>query len=286
MATQHSNVIFDPHLHLFYLDEGDYFWLKNALPPWPQLAMLQKDFSVKDLILNSDYTLANFVHIEAGFNNQQPDKEIAFLESDIGKLHKAIGYAQIDLAPSLFEEQIKTLQKFSSFVGIRDITEGNDAMRLYADSVNSNFALLAKNKLIFEAQFEISELPHTTHLCELAKAQPNLSIVLNHAGLVTPQNYENWITAILLLAKIPNIYIKYSGFEMQQMTLSNTFRRQIFKDITKNFTLERVMFASNFPICLMTSSYLSLWQHYEQLCANDAVWQKLSYDNASQLYKF
>ncbi|WP_372769957.1 amidohydrolase [Pseudoalteromonas sp.] len=286
MATQHSNAIFDPHLHLFYLDEGDYFWLKNALPPWPQLAMLQKDFSVKDLILNSDYTLSNFVHIEAGFNNQQPEKEIAFLESAIGKLHKAIGYAQIDLAPSSFEEQIKTLQKFSSFVGIRDITEDNDAIRLHADNVNHNFALLAKNKLIFEAQFEISELQHTKRLCELAKANPNLNIVLNHAGLVTPQNYENWLTAIVLLAKIPNIYIKYSGFEMQQMTLSNTFRRQIFKEITENFALERVMFASNFPICLMTSSYLSLWQHYKQLCANEAIWQKLSYDNASQLYKF
>lgn len=285
MATQHSNAIFDPHLHLFYLDEGDYFWLKNSLPPWPQLAMLQKDFSVKDLILNGDYTLTNFVHIEAGFNNQQPEKEIAFLESSLGKLHKAIGYAQIDLAPSLFEKQINTLQYFNSFVGIRDITEGNDAIRLHADSVNHNFALLAKNKLIFEAQFEINELPHSTRLCELAKAHPNLNIVLNHAGLVTPQNYKNWLTAIVLLAKIPNIYIKYSGFEMQQMTLSNTFRKQIFKDITDNFAHERVMFASNFPICLMTSSYLALWQHYKQLCTNDEIWQKLSYNNASQLYK-
>lgn len=284
MATQHNNAIFDPHLHLFYLDEGDYFWLKNALPPWPKIAMLQKSFSEKDLDLNNEFALSQFTHIEAGFNNQKPQKELAFLENKIGKTHCAIGYSQIDAEPNVFEKQINSFLPYTSFVGIRDITEGADATRLHSKNVEQNLALLAHNKLVFEAQFEISELQHSERLSELAKALPKLNFVLNHTGLVTAQNYENWLAAIELFAENPNVYIKYSGFEMQALSLNDKFRIRIFNDLCAIFCHERILFASNFPVCLMTSSYLSLWQHYKSLCENDSLWQKLSYANAKKLY--
>lgn len=284
MATLHNSTIYDPHLHLFYLDEGDYFWLKNALPPWPKIAMLQKSFSEEDLDLNNEFVLSQFTHIEAGFNNQQAEKEIAFLERKIGKKHSAIGYCQIDVEPSLFKQQLNTLLSYSTFVGIRDITEGSDAARLHSENVTQNFAFLAHNKLIFEAQFEISERQHTTRIYELAKAQPNLDIVLNHAGLVTPNNYSNWLRALKQLSQLPNVYIKYSGFEMQEINLSDTFRNKVFDAIFTNFSRQRILFGSNFPVCLMASSYLALWQHYRALCPDGSVWQKLACDNAKALY--
>ena len=71
--------IIDPHLHLFDLSQGEYSWLKPECPPfWPDKSLVAKNFSEHDLRLNESLKLTGFVHIDAGFNNQQPRREIAW----------------------------------------------------------------------------------------------------------------------------------------------------------------------------------------------------------------
>ncbi|WP_171043777.1 amidohydrolase family protein [Pseudoalteromonas spongiae] len=285
MDTQRNNAIFDPHLHLFDLDEGDYFWLKNALPPWPKISLIQRNFTPADLKLPVHFQLDGYAHIEAGFNNDHPAAEIAFLEQKYKRAHCAISYAQIDQDPHTFKEQIQDFSRYATFVGIRDISEGADAERLLKPEVVSNFALLESHQLIFEAQFELHQHPITKRLCDLAKACPTLNIVLNHAGLVTAESFDDWHTAIKKLARFDNIAIKYSGFEMIDLPLNEPFRKTVLTTLVTHFGENRVMFASNFPICLMTSSYASLWQQYYDLCPNTALWQKLSFANAKRIYQ-
>lgn len=283
-VIQQNKPLYDPHLHLFYLGEGDYSWLKKGLPSWPRIAKIQRSFTEQDLLLCSPFSLVGYNHVEAGFDNLHPENEVAHLEQVNGQNHSAIAYLPLDCPSSEFSERLSLLTQFSTFRGVRDITEGSDANKLLDETVHNNIKLLANNHLILEVQFELSQLLITEELVKLALANPSLSIVINHAGLVTSDCFDNWYVAILKLKDCHNIFIKYSGFEMQERTLDDAFRVKVFNSLITEWDENRMMFASNFPVCLMTSSYQELWQHYRILCPNDTLWQKLSVTNSQRLY--
>lgn len=93
----------------------------------------------------------------------------------------------------------------------------------------------------------------------------DLQIIINHTGL--PHNITDWYRGIELLALQPNISITFSGFEL--LTLDSKQRTQCFVHILKHFGMQRVMFASNFPVCQINISYNELWHHYRNLCSDD-----------------
>ncbi len=277
-----STKIIDPHLHFFNLLEGQYTWLQGANPPaWSNLDKIKQPISVAELIKSTDFELVGLVHIEAGFDNNQPVKELNWLANHIKTIpYKAISFATINQPNNAFKLALKQLQH-SSLVGIRDITEGHDAERLLSPHCLDNLRHLSKLKLHFEAQFEVENLNITERLISYANQVSDLQIIINHTGLA--HNLANWAAAIELLAKQPNVAIKFSGFEL--LMLNSEQQSQCFIHILKHFGMQKVMFASNFPVCQININYNELWQHYRTLCDDTIIWQHLSYKNAARLYQ-
>ena len=92
--------IIDPHVHLFDIAQGDYHWLKpDNSPFWSDKALINKTCVEGDLafIFETDLksepvfsselelVLASFVHIEAGFDNKRPWRELNNLEATCKK---------------------------------------------------------------------------------------------------------------------------------------------------------------------------------------------------------
>ena len=277
-----STKIIDPHVHFFNLLEGQYTWLQGANPPaWPNLDKIKQPISVAKLIKSTDFELVGLVHIEAGFDNEQPNNELNWLAKHIKRLpYKAISFATINQPNNAFKLALKHL-KHSSLVGIRDITEGHDATRLLNPHCLDNLRHLCHLKLHFEAQFEIENFNITEQLISYANQVSDLQIIINHAGLA--HNLANWQRAIELLAQQPNVAMKFSGFEL--LMLNSEQQRQCLTHILKHFGMQRVMFASNFPVCQININYNELWHHYRSLCSDDLTWQHLSYKNAARLYQ-
>ena len=283
--TKHK--IIDPHIHLFDLSQGQYQWLKSHNPPyWPDKNIIQKNFTESDLILNNHFSLAGLVHIEAGFDNVSPVAEINFLKSSVKKIpFQAISYIDMALPSTEFKSQLDILQKKNELIGIRHIMEGDDIDLIFNKSVFNNLTSLAKYQLIFEAQFEIHNLDATEHLIKYATELPNLKIVINHCGLVTKNKYEQWQQAISLLPPFSNIYIKCSGWEMDNRQYKQVWVKQIINYLLANFGEDRIMLASNFPLCLFSKSYTELWQSYYDLNLPNNIWQAMSYQNAKEIYQ-
>ncbi len=277
-----STKIIDPHLHFFNLPEGQYTWLQGANPPaWSNLDKIKQPISVAELIKSTDFELVGLVHIEAGFDNNQPVKELNWLANHIKTIpYKAISFATINQPNNAFKLALQQLEH-CSLVGIRDITEGHDAERLLSPHCLDNLQHLSQLKLHFEAQFEVENLNITERLISYASQISDLQIIINHTGLA--HNLANWAAAIELLAKQPNVAIKFSGFEL--LMLNSEQQSQCFKHILKHFGMQRVMFASNFPVCQININYNELWQHYRTLCDDTIIWQHLSYKNAARLYQ-
>ena len=274
--------IIDPHVHFFNLVEGQYSWLQGANPPaWPNLEKIKQPVSAQQLVKSTDFELVGLVHIEAGFDNTSPINELNWLSSHLKSLSfKAISYTQIDSSADQFINSLEALAH-SNLCGIRDITEGTDAKRLLDANSFKNLTTLSDTQLHFEAQFDIENSEITKQIAYYAKQLPQLQIIINHAGL--PSNLNDWRQGVELLAQHDNIAIKFSGFELLRLTSEQ--QAACFNFLFNHFGQQRIMFASNFPVCQINTSYNTLWHCHKALCSNDKTWHDLSYANAKHYYQ-
>lgn len=290
--------IIDPHLHLFDLNKGQYHWLKPENPPfWPDKPVIAKNFSEQALKLASPLNLTGFVHIEAGFNNQEPWREIAWLEENCQSSFRSIASLDITLMPALFSQQLDKLLTYQSVVGIRHILDDEALNILKHKNCLANLQLLAKKQLCFELQISLSDNHAIDQLVEILSVTSGLFYCINHAGW-PPLNIENarnkshWQQNLQRLSKFSNIYIKCSGFEMADRHYSKNWQQAVINQCITHFGIARVILASNFPLCLWHASYQENWLSYSELtqCCNKPLTSnditQLCYQNAYDFYKF
>ena len=116
----------DPHIHFFALQHGHYDWLKPNNPPyWRDKSVIARSVYERDLFKGNHATLGGFVHIEAGFDNGQPWREVVFLEQHCVKPFRSV--ANIDLRSSTSLSDIDRLKRFRSVVGLRHILDDDAA---------------------------------------------------------------------------------------------------------------------------------------------------------------
>ena len=114
--------LIDAHLHLFDLVQGDYHWLKEENTPfWPNKNIICQNFNEQDLAVNPPFELGGFIHIEAGFDNIKPWREIAWLESHCQLPFKSVAAINLTLNKNDFIEQVDQLLHYQSVVGCRHI---------------------------------------------------------------------------------------------------------------------------------------------------------------------
>jgi L-fuconolactonase len=197
--------IIDPHLHLFNLEQGDYQWLKADSPPyWLDKNTIRQSFTENDLALSDPLQLAGFVHIEAGFDNQQPWREIAWLEDNCSLPFRAIAGVNLLLPTNEFQQILDKLDKFESVVGVRDILDENACAYLSNPHVKENLAQLAQQQLIFECQMPLTDVEATEQLIAVITELPTLKLVINHAGWppedIDSKQWQNWQSGIQALS--------------------------------------------------------------------------------------
>ncbi len=300
--------IIDPHLHLFDLSLGDYSWLQAKNPPyWPDKQLINRNFTIADLRLPAPFEHAAFVHIEAGFSNSQPWLEIEWLERlcpqkplDITRFLAATTSKQatpnmktiacIDLQQSTadFAEQIVKFSHYRSIAGFRHILDEQASELLENSQVQQNLHYLSESGFIFECQLDGADSAAIEQLCKLLERTPRLKIIINHAAFpsLNAPSFITWQTNMQKLALFSNLYIKASGWEMLNRAYDSRQIETIVSLLIDYFSLQRVMLASNFPLCLFSCSYTQLWQTYQQLAFSEPQKTALMYDNARCFYQF
>ncbi|KXI27652.1 amidohydrolase family protein [Paraglaciecola hydrolytica] len=280
--------IIDPHLHLFDLELGYYQWLKSSQAPfWPDKSKIARNFSEQDLQLAADMPLVGFVHIEAGFDNQQPWREIDWLETHCQLPFKSVACA--DLCSAQFPDVIQQLKQRSSVVGIRHILDEDASKILNHPLTRHHFANLADLNWRFDAQLSLVDTAGVDALLQLFKQFPNVAVLINHGGW-PPQRKQNaerqiWAENLQKLAEHNNVAIKMSGWEMIERTWNVSDISGCINTCLRVFGAERVMLASNFPLCTFSHSYTQLWQNYQrEFGLTDSLWQQLSATNAAHWY--
>ena len=296
MVTLRNNMtdtvrkIIDPHLHFFNLKKGDYAWLKPQNPPfWSDKHLINKNFFEADILLQPPNQLSGFVHIEAGFDNQHPWREIDWLQQHCTLAFRSVAFA--DITATTFTEHLEQLKQRKSVVGIRHILDERADQILSSTLIQQHFSLLAKAKYSFDAQLSLTDDPAIQQLVVLANKYKTVRIIINHAGWPPAGNdvngQEKWKHNMQKLATCGNIAIKLSGWEMSNRAWQPQQVATVIKDCMATLGDNKVMLASNFPLCLLSSGYSELWDNYAKLAnINSNSYNKITYINAETWYNF
>ena len=301
----------DPHIHLFNLALGDYQWLKPENPPfWSDKSVINHNFTESHLLTSNGIENSGFVHIEAGFNNSQPWKEIQWLESHCKRPFKSIACVDLTLSPEAFSIQIQMLLAYKSVVGCRHILDNCASDILKHKNTAINLEQLAEHQLSFELQMPLNDVNTIKTLCLILKNIPTLSVIINHAGFPpfytqtssedcpNHNEYNNWLLSIQLLSQLNQCAIKCSGWEMTKRQYTTAWCKNIIEQCIYYFGINRVMLSSNFPLCLFSHSYQEVWQNYASLLnelqqpylpdkkLNQQQLNQLCFENAKTWYKF
>ena len=288
MPDQHNKII-DPHLHLFNLQKGYYAWLKPQNPPfWPDKHLINKSFIEADLRLAQPNRLSGFVHIEAGFDNQQSWREIDWLEQHCTLPFKSVAFA--DITATNFRVHIDQLKQYKSLAGIRHILDEQAEHILSSTLAHQHFALLSDYELNFDAQFSLTDSQAIQQVVALANYHKTLRIIINHGGWPPATNNLNkqniWKQNLQKLSKCENIAIKLSGWEMLNRTWQPQQVATLIHHSIATLGDNRVMLASNFPLCLFSMSYTNIWNTYATMPGISAQsFEKITYSNAANWYR-
>jgi len=278
----------DPHIHLFDVALGDYGWLKaENQPNWPDKALINRSFDQNDLVVDEPLFLAGFVHIEAGFDNECPWREIAWLENNVTLAFSAIAGVDITLEPAEFKSVINTLIQYKSVVGIRHIFD-EEAVEILSHINNfSNLDYLAKKSLIFETQINGADDRCVDAYCNMAESHPGLSLILGHGAFCPLESVSRtrWMRNIHKLGHCPNLVIKASGWEMVSRDYNQQYISDVLSHLLDCFDENRIMLASNFPLVIFSTTYGELWEIYRTSKLSLQVKKKLMYSNALRIYR-
>ena len=142
-------------------------------------------------------------------------------------------------------------------VGIRHQVQGEpDPRWLCRDDVRRGLAAVARAGLVYDLLVVPSQLPAAV---ETVAALPELTFVLDHAGkpAIASGSLAPWRSDIRALAALPNVAVKLSGLvtEADHATWTVDQLRPYARTLLDAFGADRVMFGSDWPVCLLAGSY-------------------------------
>ena len=293
---QHNKLkIIDPHIHFWDLSFGRNIWLSDRtsdlLGP---LAPINRNYLKEDYLKDSEgFDVERVVHVEAVATRFVKD-EVEWLDQLYGEDAFLGGIvAGADLLNVNIEELLRFYGDHRLVKGIRQIlnwsenpkyTAGDRADDLTNEIWIKKFGLLQKYNLSFDMQICPEQMVDAV---KLARLYPDVSIVIDHAGMPILEYIDLWEAGILELSKWPNVFVKLSGFGMLDHAWTKDSITEHIKYVINCFGADRCMFASNFPVDKLYCNYSELLNGYTQI-VDTFFYQdrnKIFHDTAKNFYK-
>jgi len=112
--------------------------------------------------------------------------------------------------------------------------------------------------------------PHLPLIPELAEKVPGLRMVIDHIAkpLIASHELEPWAADIERASQIPGMHCKLSGMitEADHQNWTADHLRQYVQHVLKLFGPERLMFGSDWPVCLLAGSWKKVLAAFTQAC--------------------
>lgn len=250
----------DAHQHFWQLGRFDYGWLDA-----PDLAPIRRDFLPGHLwqeLQACGIRQSVFVQTQHNLDEARWVLELAQADPFVAGV---VGW--VDLASPACEAQLEQLLPFDRFVGVRHITQDEpDDDFIVRPAVIEGLQVLERHQVPFDLLFYEK---HLHHVPALVRQLPELPMVIDH--LAKPQIRSgwrsDWAADFRAAARFPHVCCKLSGM-ITEARWHNWQVDQLrpFVDLALEvFGPDRLMYGSDWPVCLLAGSYSDVHQAMAEL---------------------
>lgn len=272
----------DAHQHYWKISRGDYGWIT------PDITTLYKDFLPGDLAPHlHNHQIKQTVLVQAAPTIEETEF-LLNLSNENESIAGVVGW--LDLEDPNYQTQFSQFEKHSKFLGFRlMIQDMPDETIVLKENYIEALRYFAEKEVPIDLLFVHHQLPTVIQLLDKV---PNLRGVIDHIGKpdIANQRFEPWKNEMREIAKHKNIYCKLSG--MVTEADHDNWKKDDFSTyiqyILDEFGLDRVMFGSDWPVCLLAGSYddvVSVLEHALPKNISESDLNKLFGENAKRFYK-
>ncbi len=248
----------DAHHHLWRYSKEGYGWIG------PGMEALARDFLPHDLEGEVQAcAIGGTIVVQA----QQTAAETDWL-LDLGD-HSPLIRAVVGWAPLCDRELGVVLERWSSrkkLKGLRHIVQDEpDDQFILREDFNKGISSLGGTGLVYDILIYEKHLPAAIQFVD---RHPQQVFVLDHVAKprIEDQVLEPWRSKIIELAKRENVYCKLSGMvtEANWRSWSTADLRPYCEVVLSAFGPRRLMFGSDWPVCLLATSYRKWFETLSQ----------------------
>lgn len=270
----------DAHQHFWQFDPVRDSWINE------KMSVIKKDFLPADLL---PVLMENGVDGTVIVQSDQSEKENDFQLANAGKfdfIKGVVGW--VDLQSATVEERLAYYSSFEKMKGFRHVLQDEEDRALMLKPAFMN-GIARLDGLGFT--YDILIFPdQLTSAAELVAAFPQQKFVLDHIAKpeIRNGNIKDWKAKIESLAVHENLYCKISGMVTEADW--RNWRQEDFipymDTIVEAFGMNRLMFGSDWPVCLVAASYQQVMEITTNYFSafSDAEKQRFYGGNASEFY--
>ncbi|HEY1641596.1 MAG TPA: amidohydrolase family protein [Streptosporangiaceae bacterium] len=244
--------IVDAHQHVWDLAVRDQPWLREA-----GMEPLQRSFSVSDLRPAAEQAGVTATVLVQTVTEAAETPELLALAAAEPLIGAVVGWTDLT-APSVAGDlaALAAGPGGGYLAGVRHQVQSEpDPDWLRRPDVLRGLRAVAAAGLCYDLVVLPHQLPAASHA---AAAVPDLAFILDHAGKpdITSGELQPWAAAIGELAARPNTVCKLSGLVTEAPPGAGPAAFAPFAEVILDaFGPGRVMFGSDWPVCLLASDY-------------------------------
>ena len=262
-------------LSLMRIDAHQHFWHHDPIrDSWitDDMSLLRRDYLPEELgALLAQFKMDGSIAVQA----DQSEHETRFL-LELAERHPAVlgVVGWVDLLALDLVERLEHFSRSQHFRGVRHIAQAEPDDFLKSPDVSNGIGMLRDFNLTYDILVYPRQLPAALSLVEEHPDQP---FVVDHMAkpLIADGATEPWAAQMRELGSHPNVWCKASGLVTEAEW--TTWRPEDFRpylDVCFDaFGPGRMMFGSDWPVCLLAAEYGQVVEliesHTEQLSASE-----------------
>ncbi|WP_239616745.1 amidohydrolase family protein [Cohnella mopanensis] len=252
----------DAHQHYWTMSRKDYGWIT------PELPTLYRDYLPEHLVPHlADHRLDGTILVQAAPTIEETDY-ILKLADESDSIVGVVGW--LDLNDPDHRTHFERFRKHPKFVGFRImIQEMPDASAI----LEPHFVKALRSYAEEDFPIDLLVVAHQLEpLAELLDQVPGLRGVIDHIGKprIAAGEMEPWLSQMKRIAGHPGMYCKLSGMvtEADHRQWEPEHFTPYIQHVLELFGSNRVMFGSDWPVCLLSATYDQVVDVLEQALPN------------------
>lgn len=271
--------IIDSHLHFWKYDRVNYNWIDESMQ------IIQQDFLPGDIeSVYQQNGVSGCVAVEAHQSANETTRLLHYASQN-AFIKGVVGY--VNLLEQNIDEQLLELSSHKKLKGFRMALQSQQPDYMLQPAFLNGISKLQP----FNFTYDLLILPqHLDAALQLVSMFPQQRFVIDHMAkpFIKDKQLNGWQQGIEALSKHSNVYCKISGMvtEADWNSWSASDLKPYLAIVTGCFGNERIMFGSDWPVCLVAASYERWLQTIQDYFAdhNNQDRENFFSKNAAQFY--